>query len=103
MTREEFNSKASELLANVADTGKVSEILDELRTGFNEEITKGETAAAAVSDLTAKNENLQAANMALFLKTGETAATGENAEENAEENENKLVYADLFDEKGELK
>ena len=25
--------------------------------------------------------------MALFLKTGETAATGENAEENAEENE----------------
>ena len=41
--------------------------------------------------------------MALFLKTGETAATGENAEENAEENENKLEYADLFDEKGELK
>ena len=40
--------------------------------------------------------------MALFLKTGETAATGENDEENAEE-ENKLDYADLFDEKGELK
>ena len=36
MTREEFNSKASELLANVADTGKVSDILDELRTGFIE-------------------------------------------------------------------
>lgn len=103
MTREEFNTKASELLANVADAGKVSEILDELRTGFNEEVSKGETAAAAVSELTAKNENLQAANMALFLKTGETAATGENAEENAEENENKLEYADLFDEKGELK
>lgn len=102
MTREAFNSKASELLANVADTGKVSEILDELRTGFYEEITKGETAAATVIDLTAKNENLQAANMALFLKTGETAATGENEEETAEE-ENKLEYADLFDEKGELK
>lgn len=102
MTREEFNSKASELLANVADTGKVSEILDELRTGFNEEITKGETAAATVTDLTAKNENLQAANMSLFLKTGKTAATGENEEETAEE-ENKLEYADLFDEKGELK
>lgn len=102
MTREEFNSKASELLANVADTGKVSEILDELRTGFNEEITKGETSAAAVTDLTSKNENLQAANMALFLKTGKTAATGENEEETAEE-ENKLEYADLFDEKGELK
>ena len=69
---------------------------------FNEEITKGETAAAAVTDLTAKNENLQAANMALFLKTGKTAATGENEEETAEE-ENKLEYADLFDEKGELK
>ena len=102
MTREEFNSKASELLANVADTGKVSEILDELRTAFHEEITKGETAAAAVTDLTSKNENLQAANMALFLKTGKTAATGENEEETAEE-ENKLEYADLFDEKGELK
>ena len=40
--------------------------------------------------------------MSLFLKTGKTAATGENEEETAEE-ENKLEYADLFDEKGELK
>ena len=102
MTREEFNSKASELLANVADTGKVSEILDEQRTGFKDEVTKGETAAAAVIELTEKNENLQAANMALFLKTGETAATGENEEEQEQE-ENKLEYADLFNEKGELK
>lgn len=102
MTREEFNKTASEILANIADTGKVSELLDTLRTGFNDEVTKGETAAANVTDLTAKNENLQAANMALFLKTGKTAATGENEEETAEE-ENKLEYADLFDEKGELK
>lgn len=103
MTREEFNTKASDLLANVNDTGKVSEILDEMRTGFNEEVSKGETAAAAVADLTAKNENLQAANMALFLKTGETAATGENNESELGEEEKTLDYAELFDEKGELK
>lgn len=103
MTREEFNAKASDLLANVGDTGKVSEILDEMRTGFNEEVSKGETAAATVEDLTAKNENLQAANMALFLKTGETAATGENSESENKQEEKPLEYAELFDEKGELK
>lgn len=102
MTREEFNNTASEILANIADTGKVSELLDTLRTGFNDEVTKGETAAANVTDLTAKNENLQAANMALFLKTGETAATGESGE-NAENEETPLKYADLFNDKGELK
>lgn len=102
MTREEFNITASEILSNIADSGKVSELLDTLRTGFNEEVTKGETAAASVTDLTAKNENLQAANMALFLKTGETAATGENNEK-SEEKEEKLKYENLFNEEGELK
>lgn len=102
MTREEFNNTASEILANISDSGKVSELLDTLRTGFNEEVTKGETAAANVTDLTAKNENLQAANMALFLKTGETAATGESGE-SEEDDETNLSYDDLFNEKGELK
>lgn len=105
MTREEFNEKAKEILNHVSDAGKISEILDELRNGFNEEILKAESAATTAADLAEKNQNLQAANMALFLKTGEMAATGdpEKEKEKIKEDEKKMKYEDLFDEKGELK
>lgn len=79
MTREEFQQKSTEILSNLEDVGTVSSLLDELRTGFNDEVTRADAAEQSASELKEKNENLQKANMALYLKTGEVSATGEEA------------------------
>lgn len=100
MTREEFQQKSTEVLSSLEDVGKVSALLDELRTGFNDEVSRAEIAEQTATDLTAKNETLQKANMALYLKTGEVSATGEEPETKKEP---EMQFADLFNEKGELK
>lgn len=99
MTMEEFQTMTTEILANMSDTGAVSERLDKLRTAFNEEVTAKETANNQVTELTAKNESLQQANMALYLKTG---VQTENTEDD-ETDEPEITFDDLFDDKGELK
>lgn len=99
MTREEFQTISSEILANLADTGAVSEKLDKLRNGFNDEVTAKETATVQAAELTEKNNSLQAANMALYLKTGEKTETNEDETDDVET----VTFDELFDEKGELK
>lgn len=101
MTREEFQTVTTEILSKLDDTGAVSERLDRLREAFGEQVTAAETNAATVAELSAKNESLQAANMSLYLKTGEKAEP-ENKEETPETAA--VTFDELFDEKsGELK
>ncbi len=100
MTREEFQQKSTEILSSLEDVGTVSSLLDELRTGFNDEVTRADAAEQSASELKEKNENLQKANMALYLKTGEVSATGEEA---VTKKEPELQFEDLFNDKGELK
>lgn len=108
MTREEFNKTSTDVLAEMAsenpDTGKISEMLDNLRTGFNDEATAKETAEKSAADLKTANEGLQKANMSLFLKIGQ-AAEEKSGAGNPGENPGKKIEADfdsLFDENGEL-
>lgn len=104
MTREEFTEKASHILEILDDRGAVSTALDEIRTGFYEEVEKRETAENSVSELTEKNKGLQEANMDLFLKVGKVA-TGEDEakiDEPDTTKEPEIKYDELFDEKGEL-
>ena len=105
MTREEFNTKSVELLGAVSaekpDTGKISEMVEEMREGFNKEVTRAETAENSAADLKTKNESLQAANMNLFLKSGQLIK--ETEEKKIEKQPEKIDFDSLFDEKGELK
>ena len=105
MTREEFNTKSVELLGAVSaekpDTGKISEMVEEMREGFNKEVTRAETAETNAADLKTKNESLQAANMNLFLKSGQLIK--ETEEKKIEKPQEKIDFDSLFDEKGELK
>ena len=75
MTREEFQQKSTEVLSSLEDVGKVSALLDELRTGFNDEVSRAEIAEQTATDLTAKNETLQKANE--ILQTYEVASVDE--------------------------
>lgn len=101
MTREEFANVSAEILANLADTGKVSELLDSLRNAFNDTLTESETNAKTAAELTEKNESLQAANMQLFLKTGVQEKL--SAETETETETETPDFDSLFDENGELK
>lgn len=105
LSRDEYNIKAGEVMAELSnenpDKGKVSELLAELRESFNYEVTAREAAEQKQKELTETNASLQAANMALFLKSGEVI---KQSEENKSPQENKpFDFGSLFDEKGELK
>ena len=99
MTREEFNEIATEILNVLDDTGAVSTRLDDLRTGFNEEITAKETVEKERDELETRNASLQQANMDLFLRIGTPV-------EKEEEKEKEVIieksYDDLFNDNGEL-
>lgn len=105
MTKEEFNEKATAIL-NIEDKGAMSTSLDELRTAYFEEVDSRVSAETKATELEEKNRGLQEANMELFLKVGK-AGTGveEKPEPPTPEPpvDEDAVYAELFDEKGELK
>ena len=100
MTREEFSARCADIMDNLENRGDVSTMLDELRTAFYEVVEHGETVEAERDDLRARNDNLQQANMDLFLKVGKVA-TGEPEPEPEPEPE-KMSFDDLYDERGEL-
>ncbi|MBR4954398.1 MAG: hypothetical protein IKY46_00620 [Clostridia bacterium] len=104
MTREEYNIKSGELMAELSaeqpDKGKISEALAELRESFQFEVTRAETAEKTAEDLKKANESLQAANMSLFLKSGEIIKQAEQTK-NPEEKK-PFDFNSLFNEKGEL-
>lgn len=102
MTVEEFNDLATSILNDLNDVGAVSTKLDDLRSGFNEEVGKREIAETEKAELEEKNASLQQANMDLFLRIGTPVKKEEVNEENNEEIIKKS-YDDLFDDKGELK
>lgn len=105
MTREEYNTKAGELMTAISaeeiDTGKVSEIAAEMREAFQLEVTRAETAEKTAEDLKRSNESLQAANMNLFLKSGEIIKAAEQ-EKTPPEVDKPFDFNTLFNEKGEL-
>ena len=103
MTREEYNTKSAELIAEMGaeqpDNGKISESLAELREAFQLEVTRAETAEKQAEELKSKNESLQAANMSLFLKSGEII---KQTEKTPEDRDKPFDFNTLFNEKGEL-
>lgn len=103
MTRDEYNIMTGDVMTEISaetpDKGKISEMLANLREGFNMEVTARESAEAEQSKLKTANESLQAANMALFLKSGEVIKQAEEIKAPKQP----LSFEALFDANGELK
>lgn len=102
MTREEFSARCADIMDNLENRGDVSTMLDELRTAFYEVVEHGEEVEAERDDLRARNDNLQQANMDLFLKVGKVATGEPDAEPENEPEPEKMSFDDLYDERGEL-
>lgn len=104
LTHEEFNEKLSDILKHSSDTGKVSELLSDLKSDYALTLGQITELQATKDDLTAKNASLIEANGKLFMQI----AIGEEKEETGgdDELENQLTIEDVLatavDEKGKF-
>lgn len=96
---EEFKAKTAEILQNLNDQAKVSEILSQLQTDYDATIVDVTNAKTSAEKLTADNEKLRQANLSLFLKVGEQ----KSADQTKPPVDNTPKFEDLFDEQGNLK
>lgn len=108
MTREEHKAIIQKMLGMVTPDNQAtaSELLTQLSDDYEETLTQYETASTSVQELTAKNETLRDVNAKLFLKVGTTDKETHNQQQNntnvQEQDENKMTFEALFNEKGEL-
>lgn len=70
MTREEHEQLLLNILANAGDQGKLTELLDNLRTDYTETLGTVNTLNTSVTELTNKNETLREVNSNMFMKLG---------------------------------
>lgn len=105
MTREEHKAAVENIMRMIASEHQAaaSEILSGLTTDYEQTLTQQETAQSNVQRLTSDNEALRNANMQLFLKVGNTNPAKPTPTTPEVKEEEPLPFADLFDEKGELK
>lgn len=105
MTREEHKAAVQNIMRMIAPEHQAaaSEALATLTNDYEQTLTQQETAQSDVQRLTSDNEALRSANMQLFLKVGNTNPTPNPTPTPEPKEEEPLPFADLFDEKGELK
>lgn len=104
MKKEEHKSKLEEVLNNLQDQGKVTEILAEITNDYEDITTKLDTFASTNEKLTQDAESLRAANMKLFLQIGSTPKPEDiKPEPEPDAPKEKKTFENLFDEKGGLK
>lgn len=77
----------------------ITALRDEIEADYNEHATTAER----VSELETANKNLQENNMALFLRLGNQNIDVQTPPEENPDDDKKLSFDDLFNEKGELK
>lgn len=108
MTRDEHKEIITKMLGyvNPEHQADATQLLTSLSEDYEKTLTESETLTKNNETLTANNEKLREVNADLFLKVGATKKETENNNNQNNENENEsnvLDYADLFNEKGDLK
>lgn len=106
MTRDDHKKAIQSLFGMIAPDHQAaaSEILNNLSNDYEETLTNYETANANVTTLTENNETLRNVNAKLFLQVGSVPKADDKGKtETHTENESKLSFDSLFNEKGELK
>lgn len=107
MTRDEHKQIIQKMLGFVTpeNQANASELLTQLSDDYEQTLTASETLTKNNETLTANNEKLRQVNADLFLKVGTTNKETHSQEQNngnGQDEENKLTFEALFNEKGEL-
>lgn len=102
MTKEEHQEIVKQIMGNLSDQGKVSELLTNLSEDYGVVITESETNKTLAEQTQKDMDNLREYNMKLFLKLGEQNS-GIKENEQQEPQQKELTFDSLFDESGNLK
>lgn len=104
MTLDEHTNLIRDIRTNLNDEGKVSELLAQISDGFSTALSERSQMEEQLNNIKTANESLRDANMKLFLRVGKSVAEDDESKEKKKdsENENKLSFEKLFNEKGEL-
>lgn len=106
MTRDEHKAAIQNLFGMIAadHQAAASEILNNLSNDYESTLTSYETANANVTKLTTDNEALRVANGKLFIQLGTPAKQDNQKQEDkpGQQQEQKLTFDALFNEKGDL-
>ena len=107
MKREDHKEIIQKMLGMVTPDNQAdaSKLLTQLSEDYEETLTAFETASTNVQELTSKNETLREVNADLILKVGTSKKetdVDENNNSDVIDEENKMTFEALFNEKGEL-
>lgn len=92
-----------EIMGNVGNQAKISELLTSLSDDYGAVIAENEKVKEQAAKLTADNQGLRDTNNRLFLRVGHQPAADPAAAAQSENGIPKIKLEDLFNEKGELK
>lgn len=97
MERAEFKKIISDIVGNLSDQGKVTDLLTQLDSGFETVTTNHEALSTKIADYDTKIKSLQETNMNLFLRVSNPVETPKlNSTE-------PLSYDDLINDLGGVK
>lgn len=89
------------LRSSIDDADARGTLIDDISNAINAICDNSDNLVAANNEYIRNNEQLRAANMKLFLQIGSTPETQQDKHD--EQEPKKLDFADLFNDKGELK
>lgn len=101
MTQDDHKNLLNEILSNLDNQAKVSEVLTTLADDYTSLLSENATLTTTNSELAERNKQLLETNMNLFLKVGAPKDT--QTDEIIEQTENTMTFENLFDENGNLK
>lgn len=105
MSKDEFMAKIQEI-GTCEDETQRRNLLSEVSGSVSEIFDDNDTLSKSNKQYEQDNETLRKANMDLWLKStgnSEGSKGGEPEDKEPEDDEEKLEFKDLFNEKGELK
>lgn len=104
MNSEELNQFVTNIMGNATDQGALSEMLENLRTDYNERLTEIDNFKITNEELTKNNETLRNVNNKFMLKLGDLSDfTNNNNPPKNQEPPTQVGYDDLIDSNGRLK
>jgi hypothetical protein len=103
MKPEEHTAIIQRIRASLNDEAAVTELLTTLSEDYGSVTTEVNTTKQTADQLKADNDKLRECNMKLFLKVGNPAPENNNGSGQQGNENKKLSFDALFDEKGKLK
>lgn len=105
-TGEQVNELITNIIANLGDQGKVSDLLNDFRADYTGTLKDFTKQTEDIKTLTANNESLRTVNNKIMLQMGDLSKAPDVKTEKEEQEEKgqepELKFDDLFNEKGEL-